>query len=67
MSAGENGLPLGIRGRWIDAERFVTEYDGIGNIDAFLLTIRFTESRAIIDAKERTYEAGVTIVGETGD
>jgi CubicO group peptidase (beta-lactamase class C family) len=67
MSPGENGLPLGIRGRWIDAERFVTEYDGIANIDAFLLTIRFTGSRAIIEAKERTYEAGVTIEGKTDD
>ncbi len=63
MSPGENNLPVGIRGFWAGANTFVTEYDGIASIDAFDLKMRFEGDRITIEAKERTYESGVTVTG----
>jgi CubicO group peptidase (beta-lactamase class C family) len=63
MSPGENGLPVGARGRWADETTFVIEYDGIASIDAFDLRMHFDDDRVAIDAKDRTYEAGVTAFG----
>jgi CubicO group peptidase (beta-lactamase class C family) len=63
LSRGENGLPAGIRGSWADATTFDAEYDTIANLDAFDLKMRFTANKITINAKERTYESGVTLTG----
>jgi hypothetical protein len=63
MSPGEAGIPAGIRGSWKDANTFHVEYDAITYLDAFDLTMRFGGSKIVIDAKERTYETGVTLTG----
>lgn len=65
ISQGENGLPAGIRGSWVDAETFGAEYDAIANLDAFDLKMRFTANKITIEAKERTYESGVTLTGSS--
>ncbi len=66
VSSGENGLPVGIRGYWLNDDTFVAEYDTIASIDTFDLTMRFDGDRLILNAKDRTYEAGVEITG-TGE
>jgi CubicO group peptidase (beta-lactamase class C family) len=67
FSKGDNGLPTGIRGRWADADTFISEYDAIANLDAFDLKMRFTANKITIDAKERTYESGVTLTGTSDE
>jgi CubicO group peptidase (beta-lactamase class C family) len=64
FSAGEGNFPAGMRGHWIDANRFALEYDGIAYIDAFDLVLRFEGKAISIEAKERTYESGITLTGE---
>jgi CubicO group peptidase (beta-lactamase class C family) len=63
MSPGENNMAVGIRGSWSE-DAFLVEYDTIANIDAFDLKASFAGDRITISAKERTYEAGMTIEGE---
>jgi CubicO group peptidase (beta-lactamase class C family) len=63
FSPGENGLPVGIRGRWQDEGDFIAEYDGVASIDAFDLGFHFSDGRVSLRAKDRTYEAGVVVEG----
>jgi hypothetical protein len=62
---GEHVLNMGLRGRWIDAETFLFEYDGIANREAYALEIQFDGDRATIRAKERTHTAVLTLDGRT--
>jgi hypothetical protein len=61
---GEHGLPMGLRGRWIDSQTFLFEYDTIANQDAYALEIYFEGDRVRIQAKERTHEGVLTIEGQ---
>lgn len=61
---GEHDLLLGMRGRWVDAQTFLFEYDTIANHDAFALEIHFQEDRATINAQERTHAAALTLEGQ---
>jgi CubicO group peptidase (beta-lactamase class C family) len=63
MSPGEGDIPAGMRGRWIDEKTFAVEYDAIAYIDGIDLKATFDGDRITIHAKDRTYEAGVTIEG----
>ena len=60
---GEHNLLLGMRGSWIDAQTFLFEYDAVANGEAYGLEIRFDGDQVIVNAKERTHEAVVSIVG----
>jgi CubicO group peptidase (beta-lactamase class C family) len=64
MSPGENGLPVGASGTWQDDSTFAIEYDAIASIDAFDIRIRFEGDQISFQAKERTYEQGVTVLGK---
>ena len=61
---GEHGLDMGLRGKWIDSETFLFEYDAIANNDAYALEIHFAGDRATIKAKERTHTATLTLEGK---
>lgn len=61
---GEHDLLMGLRGRWIDAQTFLFEYDTIANHDAFTLELQFTGDTVTIRAKERTHQAVLTIEGK---
>lgn len=60
---GEHDFPTGIRGRWIDPQTFLFEYDTITNQDAFALELHFGGYTVTILAKERTHEGGLTLQG----
>lgn len=64
---GEHGLPMGLRGSWIDSQTFLFEYDAIANHDAYALEIHFDEDTVTINAKERTHEAVTTLEGRVQD
>lgn len=60
---GNNGLDMGLRGQWLDAQTFLFEYDQIANIDAYTLEMRFEGRRLLIESRERTHEAVTTAEG----
>jgi hypothetical protein len=60
---GEHGLPMGLRGSWIDSQTFLFEYDAIANHDAYALEIHFNGDHITIRAKERTHTATLTLAG----
>lgn len=60
---GEHDLAMGLRGRWIDPQTFLFEYDTIANQDAFALELHFDGDIVTINARERTHEAGLTLEG----
>jgi len=64
MSRGDNGLPIGQRGYWADAQTFVLEHDEIANRDAYIITMRFDGNLVSIEGKERTRESGVSFEGK---
>jgi CubicO group peptidase (beta-lactamase class C family) len=63
MSAGEYGLPQGVRGEWVDDQTFAFEYDNIANNDHILLRARFASDRLVIESHETAHELGVRIEG----
>ena len=64
MSPGEDDIPAGMRGRWIDGATFQVEYDAVTYIDAIDLRARFAGDEVTVYAKDRTYATGVTFVGK---
>jgi hypothetical protein len=60
---GEDEITAGMRGAWIGGQDFRAEYDGIAQIDAFDLALHFDGDRVTMQAKDRTYDAGVTLEG----
>jgi hypothetical protein len=60
---GEHGLAMGLRGKWIDAQTFLFDYDTIANHDAYTLELHFNGDKVTIHAKERTQEAVLIIEG----
>jgi CubicO group peptidase (beta-lactamase class C family) len=60
---GEHGLPMGLRGAWIDSQTFLFEYDEIANREAYSLKITFKGDQVSIHAQERTHVAGLDLVG----
>jgi CubicO group peptidase (beta-lactamase class C family) len=60
---GEDGVTAGMRGAWVSESEFRAEYDGIAQIDAFDLALHFEGDQLVMQAKDRTYEAGVTLKG----
>ncbi len=63
MQPSDFGLPLGLRGEWVDGQTFLLEYDRIANNDSYSLRLHFTADRLTIEAAERTREAGVRLEG----
>jgi CubicO group peptidase (beta-lactamase class C family) len=60
---GEHTLPMGLRGKWIDSQTFLFEYDAIANNDAYTLEMHLDGDHVTIDAKERTHVATFTLEG----
>lgn len=48
------GLPVGLRGNWVDAQTFELEYNEVANTNTYLLRIHFEGDRLRIEASERT-------------
>jgi hypothetical protein len=63
MSPGANEIPAGVRAVWTDEQTLVAEYDAISSIDAFDMMFRFDGDHVNLHTKERTYEAGLTLIG----
>jgi CubicO group peptidase (beta-lactamase class C family) len=61
---GEHKLNMGLRGRWLDAQSFLFEYDEIANGEAYALKMAFSGNQVSITAKERTHVAVLTLVGK---
>ena len=61
---GEHGLAMGLRGKWINSQTFLFDYDTIANHDAYTLELHFQGDSVTINAKERTQEAVLTIIGK---
>ena len=60
MYPGENNLPAGGRGRWVDADTFVVQIDTIGNRETFELGIDFKgDTIDFSAAKARTRRASL--------
>jgi CubicO group peptidase (beta-lactamase class C family) len=57
------GFPVGVRGTWEDDHTFFLEIDTIANNRADLLRLSFEEDRVVIDARERTREATLRLIG----
>ena len=60
---GEHDFPMGLRGSWIDSQTFLFEYDTITNQDAYALELHFDGDTVTINAKERTHQGVMTLVG----
>ena len=67
MYPGENNLPAGGRGRWVDADTFVVQIDTIGNRETFELGIDFKGDLIDFSAREGTHAEGFTVVGKLKD
>jgi hypothetical protein len=61
MFPGEDGMTAGMRGAWTSGADFVAEYDGIAANDTFDLAVHFDGDHLLMTAKDRTYEAGITL------
>lgn len=61
---GEHDFPMGLRGRWVDPQTFLFEYDTITNQDAYALELHFDGDTVTINAKERTHEAVMMLEGK---
>jgi CubicO group peptidase (beta-lactamase class C family) len=51
MSTDLEGFPLGMRGRWTDAQTFILEYNGIVSNDQMILRLRFAGDRVVVEAR----------------
>jgi hypothetical protein len=63
ISTGAYDLPQGLRGAWIDAQTFVTEYDNIANNDHAQLRFHFAGDRVAVAVQETAHELGVQFEG----
>jgi hypothetical protein len=63
MSAGEFGLPQGLRGGWMDERTFALEYDNIGNNDHVHMRLSFADDRVTIESRETAHELGARFEG----
>ncbi len=61
---GEHDLLMGLRGRWMDSQTFLFEYDAIANNNAYALEIHFEGDHVTINARERTHTATLTLEGK---
>jgi hypothetical protein len=48
------GLPVGLRGSWIDPQTFQLEYNEVANTNTYLLRLNFAGERLRVEASERT-------------
>ncbi|NBO63754.1 MAG: class C beta-lactamase-related serine hydrolase [Acidobacteria bacterium] len=48
------GLPVGLRGSWVDLQTFQLEYNEIANTNTYLLRMNFEGDRLRVEATERT-------------
>ena len=67
QSPGDFGLPMGLRGEWVDGQTFLLDYDRIANNEAHTLRMRFSAERVTVEAGERTREAKVRLEGQAED
>ncbi len=51
---GMLGMPVALRGDWIDNQTFQLEYNEIANTNTYLLRLHFSDNRLKIEASERT-------------
>ena len=51
---GMLGLPVGLRGSWIDPQTFQLEYNEVANTNTYLLRLNFAGERLRVEASERT-------------
>jgi hypothetical protein len=58
------GLNVGIRGSWVDADTFVIEYDTITNRYAYRLELHFESGSVTIVASDRIYGNSIILHGE---
>jgi len=58
------GLNVGMRGVWMDANTFVLEYDTITNRYAYRLEMHFESNGVTIVASDRIYGNRITLLGE---
>lgn len=63
MMPGENSLPVGLRGHWDGAEKFIMELETIANREGFLYVIQFHGDRITMEIREGAHETGTTITG----
>jgi hypothetical protein len=63
MMPGENGLPIGIRGHWDGAEKFIMELETIANREGFIYVIQFHGDQIAMEIREGAHETGTTITG----
>jgi len=63
LFAGPNGLPMGLRGSWVDDQTFAVEYDNIANNDHILLRFRFQGDRVVVGVQETDHETSTTVEG----
>jgi CubicO group peptidase (beta-lactamase class C family) len=63
MSPGDDGLPVGMRGSWIDDHTFELDLDQIADNHAFDLRFRFAGDRLTIDGRDRTDGSTFALAG----
>jgi CubicO group peptidase (beta-lactamase class C family) len=63
MSPGTDGLPVGMRGSWIDDQTFELDLDQIADNHAFDLRFRFAGDRLTIDGRDRTDRSIFALAG----
>lgn len=60
---GQNNLPMGLRGTWINDQTFAVEYDNIGNNDHVWLRFRFEGNQVVVQVQETDHETSITLEG----
>lgn len=63
MYPGDNNLPAGGLGRWVDADTFLGLLDTISNRQAYELRTDFKDDTITVSGHEVTHEAGFTVRG----
>jgi CubicO group peptidase (beta-lactamase class C family) len=61
---GQYGLPMGLRGTWVDDQTFTVEYDNIAGNDHAMLQFRFNGDRVTVRVQETAHETGATVEGK---
>jgi CubicO group peptidase (beta-lactamase class C family) len=60
---GRFALPVAIEGSWLDQKTFVLDYDEVGNINDFRLSLTFDDNAVAVELSERTANVTVSFKG----
>jgi CubicO group peptidase (beta-lactamase class C family) len=63
MSSGDFDLPMGLRGKWVEADTFLIEYDNIANNDHVFLKSRFAGDGLVMEIRETAHEGSYSLEG----